>query len=396
LSSRVEGRYPATNPAFVTLVWHAREVIRKRGKGYEVVVDLGRDSNGRRRQRSRMAPTKAAAKRLEVDLLAQRDEGRVADGDTAPLAHLYARWLERVPEDSTRYQARRSFERYVRPTLGATPIASLQPADLDDLYLAMARGWKGQRALSPSTINGVHRYLRAALGLGVRWGWISRNPAEHARPPAIGDVETSAPSPAVLRELLATATAVDLGLVAFLRFAANTGKRRGEVCALRRSDLDLEHARARIVRAIGVSTTAYVKPTKTRSKRSLTIGPATLVTLRAHLDAQDVLAAELGTTVDTDGYVFCSDPEGRVHWHPQTVSRRFAEVRAVVPAAAGVQLRQFRHFMATQGLELASPAAVAGRADHARESTTLDRYRAFLEPGDQALALALDEVIDGG
>jgi hypothetical protein len=70
------------------------------------------------------------------------------------------------------------------------------------------------------------------------------------------------PTPAQLARLVAEAEAADPVLAAAIALAALTGVRRGELCALRWSDVDLEAGTVHIERAITVvAKTAYEGPT---------------------------------------------------------------------------------------------------------------------------------------
>lgn len=116
-------------------------MIRRKRGGWEVVVYYGRDASGRRRSRSRMAPSERAAKALEREMLNERDAGRRVTGARATFGDLIDRWLETAQvEESTRYQARRRLERYVRPELGSVRLDRLSAEDLDLLYARLLRG----------------------------------------------------------------------------------------------------------------------------------------------------------------------------------------------------------------------------------------------------------------
>lgn len=111
----------------------------------------------------------------------------------------------------------------------------------------------------------IHAILSGALGMAARYGWIAFNPAVLARPPAQHSVSRVAPTANEVRELLAEAAA-EPDLELFLRLAATTGLRPGELCALRWVDLDLEAAElyvtGNVVHAKGVAGGYVRKPPK--------------------------------------------------------------------------------------------------------------------------------------
>lgn len=75
-----------------------------------------------------------------------------------------------------------------------------------------------------------------------------------------------------------------------------TGMRRSELLGLRWSDLDLEHAKAKIERAlILVDYVPTISEPKTeRGRRTVALDPATVVPLREQVERQNFEAAMAG------------------------------------------------------------------------------------------------------
>ncbi|HUY08218.1 MAG TPA: tyrosine-type recombinase/integrase [Candidatus Dormibacteraeota bacterium] len=78
----------------------------------------------------------------------------------------------------------------------------------------------------------------------------SANPAANASPPKVRHHELHLPTPQQVVALLKAATGRYPDFGCFLRLAAVTGARRGELCALRWSDLDLDAGLLAISRSI--------------------------------------------------------------------------------------------------------------------------------------------------
>jgi integrase len=92
--------------------------------------------------------------------------------------------------------------------------------------------------LSAASVHRIHTVVRAALGQAVKWGWIRRNPADHAEPGEILEEEVEPPGDVDVIQLLAEAEQIDTRLAQFLQLAIVTGARRGALCALRWNHLD--------------------------------------------------------------------------------------------------------------------------------------------------------------
>lgn len=169
---------------------------------------------------------------------------------------------------------RRTLERYeellrchVTPKLGKRPLQKLQGTEIDDLYVAL------EKKLSPRTVHHVHTVFGACLKAAVRKGLISNNPVARAEAPSAGESDHGmALDEAQLRTLLEGFRPSPLfPIVAVLAF---TGARRGEVLALRWSDLDVEKKTLRIERAVEQTSKfelAIKGPKTERGKRTITI-----------------------------------------------------------------------------------------------------------------------------
>lgn len=116
--------------------------------------------------------------------------------------------------------------------MAVMPIARLGVVDVDNW---MAR--KPKAGAGEATIRCQLQTLRAALQQGLRWGWLTSNPAALVQGPGRGRPRDFMPD-AVVHAVIATAAEVqELAPLAF-RVTATTGARRGEVAALRWVDLE--------------------------------------------------------------------------------------------------------------------------------------------------------------
>jgi Arm DNA-binding domain/Phage integrase, N-terminal SAM-like domain len=128
--------------------------IIKRGSTYSVVLDLGRDPDGRRVRRWHSGyRTKRDAERARTELLASVDQGAYVEPSRLTVAaFLRDHWLPGLAGQvraTTLHSYSTSLERYVIPRIGAVLLQRLTPAHLNQLYGALlAAGGKGGRRLS--------------------------------------------------------------------------------------------------------------------------------------------------------------------------------------------------------------------------------------------------------
>jgi integrase len=213
---------------------------------YELVVSRGRGADGRYRQRTqRLRGTLTEAKRARARLMTT---GKADDPPAEPDASMRFRdlldlHLERMAASGHSPRPIEDYGVHIRvhlgPALGDIPIDRLRALDLDRLYDRLST----ERGLRPATVQKIHSTARGALRQAVRWGLVSKNVAVDASPPSVRRTEIRVPSPDEVNKLLVEATEP---FATLLRLAVATGMRRGELCALRWSDVDLHSATIRV------------------------------------------------------------------------------------------------------------------------------------------------------
>lgn len=369
--------------------------LRERKPGvWELIVPLGRDPlTGRRRQRSKtVRGTKRDAQRALRDLLGDVDADRLT-GTAVTLSDLLDAWLDLAQRDlspTTLVEYRRLIERRIRPGLGNVALTKVSTGQLDAFYQALTR----DAGLSASSVRQVHSVIRRALRQAVKWGWLAHNVAVNASPPRVSQKEAAPPGRAELRQLIATAGDKDPHLGTLIRLAASTGMRRGELCGLRWTDIDLDRSRLRVSRAVvTVEGRNFDKDTKTRATRRITLDKATVESLAEHHRSMTQRATDCGTRLERDAYVFTNAPDGVAPLTPANVTNAFRNL----PGNDGqFRFHDLRHAHATQLLANGVPVrTVAGRLGHATASTTLNIYAHVIEESDQAAADVIGDILDG-
>jgi len=376
-------------------------MIYKRGKRWRVIVYAGRDPiTGRKRQKSLSVATRAEAKQAEARLITEVGAGQHRGSSNRTVAELLDRWLDwrqsvRPISPTTVATYRGYIDRAIRPTLGQLPLGRLDAATLDAFYANLRKqGGKGGRPMAASSVHQVHAILSGALNRAVVWGWMASNPARLASPPSIERADLQPPAVEDAARLLSIALAEDSELGLFLRLAVVLGARRGELCAVRWSDVDLDQGEVLIaggiVRVPGESLVD--KATKTHAKRRVAVGADTVELLRAHRLAKAKDALACGTTLAADAYVFSHVPDGSAPINPDGITHRFR--RLARRLGVRCRLHDLRHFMVTQLVAgRVDWRTVAGRAGHADGHMTLGTYAHFQQAQDRQAAEFMDRLL---
>ena len=230
----------------------------------------------------------------------------------------------------------------------------------------------------------------------MRWGWLARNPVSAATRPEVPRTTVTLPAAAQVRAALAAAAATDPALACWLQIAVATGARRGEVCALRWADIDLDAATMRIHRSVSATKTAgvFIKTTKTGGVRLVSLTTQAVAALHHRHARADQTALAAGRQVEPAHQIFTSDPSGQRPWRPELVTRRWERLRNRA-GLSHVRIHDLRHFVATELLTAGIDAlTVANRLGHARTSTTLDIDWAWVPARDRDAANHLESLLD--
>lgn len=368
---------------------------------------LGRTPDGRSVRKYRQFPS--AKSEGEAQALADAWAANLTvsgDMKSAVLFSLLETYTERrlllgaSPNSGRTY---RLFNRYVARYLGSANARDLTP--LDFIYFEqrlLLPKEKGGQGLSQNTVRNVHDYLRAAYKFFVKASICESNPLIDVDKPAlvkheakalnIGDyVKLDAQIKPMLKPEALDRQSYRRALNAFAAwFSLVTGARVGEVCAVRRCDIDRERMEAIISGNVIEETheKPYRRPiTKGRVARRVPISEEQLRTIDAFIALQDGHCGNLASDaplVTVDG----------TYLRPTTISRAFTAIARRIDIPKGFCFHDLRHTNATwqltNGVEVQT---VSKRLGHADEAITMRTY-GHVMPGREAYAATVvDDVM---
>jgi integrase len=381
--------------------------IRKLGdKRYRIVYDAP-PRNGKRRQMTEtlVGVTKAKAEAILADRKRSVTGGQFVADLEMTLNDVFDRFMEVKSKKcaATTLQRYDSLLRtYLRPRFGKIALGELKAADLVSAYALWSRS-----DVTARTVLHAHDLMRNALNRAVKWAIVSRSVAaliDTDDLPKAVKPESVVLNESELRTLLAEAKrppqrstkrgylSAYAAFYPAIAFAAYTGARRGEVLALRWSELDLDAGTVTISRSLAQTRDGlFYKEPKSGRSRTISISSALVAILRSHRAAQGAEKLALGAAYQDEGLAFAR-PDGSA-LTPWNFGASFQDLvrRAGVTR---IRLHDLRDTHASLLAKAGVPIEVVSkRLGHANIAITVDRYLVVYRDRDEAAASAFERLV---
>lgn len=350
--------------------------IRKRGSTYSIVVDIGRDENGKRKQKWFSGyKTKKEAERALADIIAKIEKGEYFEPKKITLSQFLDEWLDVYCRPKLAPKTYKSYSEIVRlyfkPILGHIELTKLNPAVIQRYYNML----KEEKQLSDTTINYHHRLLRNALKHAVKWQYISKNPCDAVDPPKKHKIEIKVWNKENIKK--AEEIFSDTPIFLHVMLAIYTGMRLGEICALKWEDINFQEGTCIVRRTIQrVNKEIIIKKPKTENSIRIVVLPQNITKLlklekKKQAESKMLFGSEYNTSYD--GFISVWE-DGRLK-EPDYVSKKFHKILSSAPELPMIRFHDLRHTHAT--LMLASGVhmkVISERLGHSQIGITMDLY----------------------
>jgi integrase len=373
--------------------------IRQRSAGsFEIRYSLGTDAaTGKRRMVTTTVKgnRRAAGKELRR-LLRALDTGEHVDPTRMTVRQWLLTWLGAVsteisPKSHERYLE--IVENFLVPALGNLPLVKLAPSHIQEAYNKWATGGRrdGKKGgLSPLTRRYIHSIVRSALGRAVEQQLLARNPADafKKRLPKVERKGMAILTPEQSACLLEATKETSVYWPTLI--ALSTGMRRGEILALRWTNVDLDRGAARVVESLEQTKAGLrFKAPKTEKTRAITLPAFAVEELRQlrRQQAEEMLSVGVRQTGQS---LVCARADGEP-MQPRSVTHEFAKQVSRVKGLPRVRFHDLRHSHATQLLlSGVHPKVAQERLGHSTITTTLDLYSHVTDTMQSEAAERLD------
>jgi integrase len=338
-----------------------------------------------------------AARRLEIANEAEETPGATPK----TLGAVIREWLKDrgpilSPKTATRYG---ELAEYLSPEVAALPVAEVTPLHLHREWKRLNesgghhRKTQTARPLSAKTVRHIAGVVSSAYRWAILFGLAPTNPVTHSSLPQGTKRAGIALSPSQ-QQLVIEAAGGPWCLGVYLESCAGLGARRGEVLALRWSDIDGDYA------IIGRSLCQadgelYFKGTKTGRTRRIEIPARTLQALEAHRTAQSEYRSQFGSSYRTDLDLIFAAPDGEP-LKPDSVSSSVSLLCHRLKLPKGASLHTLRHSHGSQLIADGVPIPeVSARLGHSNPNVTMGIY-AHVIPGQGDAAKRWEQIQGSG
>jgi len=273
---------------------------------------------------------------------------------------------------------------YLSPEVATLRVAEVTPLHLHREWMRLIesgghhRKTKTARPLSAKTVRHIAGVVSSAYRWAILFGLAPNNPVTNSSLPQ-GTKHTGIALSPTQQGLVINSAGGPWCLGTFLEVCAGLGARRGEVLALRWSDIGggfVTIGRS-LCQADGV---LYFKGTKSDRERRIEVPARTLQALEVHRAQQAQYRAQFGSTYRTDLDLIFAAPEGEM-LKPDSVSSSVSLLCRKLKLPKGASLHTLRHSHGSQLIADGVPIPeVSARLGHANANVTMGIY-AHVIPG---------------
>ena len=301
----------------------------------------------------------------------------------------YQTYCKHTIRITTQLEYENRIYQHIIPEIGNIPLNQLTQSDLQQFYAREKSGGRKIRietygsGLSDRVIRAIHANCRSALEKAVQEGLIKTNPAICCKLPPKKSREMKVLTQSEVIRFLDRAKEENYYELFLLELA--TGMRRGEILALKWSDLNFKTGELRIERQVNViHGEPIISEPKTKSSIRTAILSSSLLKI----------LSEYRKNINSE-WIFPSPIDDAKPRNPPAVRKRLQ----LILGRAGctkVRFHDLRHTFATMALENGMDVkTLSATIGHVSSATTIDIYSHITDTMQRQAAAKIDRQIGG-
>lgn len=371
-------------------------ISRLSNNKFKITIELGYDILGNRKRKiERFSGTKNEAVIREAELKKQYyhigNVSNISDLTFEEFSQIFmAKYCANIGL-ITKDGYEKSLKR-ILPIIGKIKLNKITPLILDNLYLKLKIGEKGQE-LGYHSMYSFYKLINVMLNQAIKWELLDKNPNLKANKPKREKKERNYYDLEQAQKLITCLEKENIKYRALITLALDSGARRSEICALRWTDIDFKTNTIKITKSLkvvkGVVDEATTKTDS--SKREIIISNTTMEILKEYKEWQDSIIAKKGKSWNNENRVFTSKDGNYIY--PTTCDHTIKKIVKKYNLAP-ISFHELRHTSASiliyKGI---NPKAVSERLGHASTDITMEIYSHVFDVTKKASANIFDEVL---
>ena len=301
----------------------------------------------------------------------EQQKGTLVTSSDQTVGQFLTQWLE-YRKPAIRIRTYERYEQLVRIHL-IPEVGNIQLKKLTAIHLKNLQAKKLKEGLSKTTVHSIHFLLNTAMKDAVKWELVAKNICDVVEPPRRNHYEATTLN--IEQVLIFMTTAKGHPLETLWILALTTGMRRGEMLALKWSDIDFDNSMLHVQRIFTRERgNRYIEaePKTAKSRRSIVLIPMALDLLKQQRIHQEALKEQLGDLWVDRNLVFCTGHGTPLN--PNWVWDKFKKLLADA-GLPNIRLHDLRHGLATLLLKMkTNPKIVQEILGHSQISMTMDIY----------------------
>lgn len=371
-------------------------ISRLSNNKFKITIELGYDILGNRKRKiERFSGTKNEAVIREAELKKQYyhigNVSNISDLTFEEFSQIFmAKYCANIGL-ITKDGYEKSLKR-ILPIIGKIKLNKITPLILDNLYLKLKIGEKGQE-LGYHSMYSFYKLINVMFNQAIKWELLDKNPNLKANKPKREKKERNYYDLEQAQKLITCLEKENIKYRALITLALDSGARRSEICALRWTDIDFKTNTIKITKSLkvvkGVVDEATTKTDS--SKREIIISNTTMEILKEYKEWQDSIIAKKGKSWNNENRVFTSKDGNYIY--PTTCDHTIKKIVKKYNLAP-ISFHELRHTSASiliyKGI---NPKAVSERLGHASTDITMEIYSHVFDVTKKASANIFDEVL---
>ncbi|MEM8535997.1 MAG: tyrosine-type recombinase/integrase [Chloroflexota bacterium] len=363
---------------------------------YVGFISLGYQ-NGKRIRKKVVRRTRKEVAQALRELIREQERGVDLSKRIPTTREYFEQWFERdyIPKRRNKPNSINTYRKiiynHIIPALGHIRLNKLARRHMTDMLNDMS-----ERDYALNTIKLVRRVLIQVLSRAERDELIIKNYGKDTELPNARHTSYVMRSLTIVQIQQIMEKLGNDRLLLPIRLGYTLGLRRGEICALRWADIDLDRKTITVngslvsVKGQGLVLT---EPKTPHSRRKLGISDDLVTAFQLHKQQQDSERVVMGDEWESNDYVFVRATTGKP-LYPETLYVRFK--KAAKEAGMGhIRLHDLRHTFASllrnQGYDVVQISRILG---HAKVSTTLDIYTHLFDEDIAYVADTIDTLMN--